>query len=75
MDLIVDPYGCGCTECGTGEYVSLDRLWWDDKKMARVFLGDFIDNTGFSEEVWSIWLTENMTPDAVRRVRRKLTPK
>lgn len=37
----IDPYGCGCTECITGEYISLDRAKWEDvHRMATKEIGN-----------------------------------
>lgn len=43
----IDPRGCGCTECLTGEYVPLDRA--DDIDLLGLLLGHFTNNTGLSE--------------------------
>lgn len=41
--LAIDPPGCGCTECLTGEYVPLDRASHQDIRRAQ--LGEIADNT------------------------------
>lgn len=70
--LVVDPAGCGCTECIIGEYTPADRLTEEQKN----FIGDgkwkdghddtsmgvgpdvLIDNTGMTEQEWDILLED-----------------
>lgn len=51
----VDPVGCGCTECGIGEYVPLERA--GAATMARLVVGDIANHTGYesAEEVLAAW--------------------
>lgn len=46
--VVVDPPGCGCTECMTGEYVPLDQAkpW----QLERLFTGHAVNNTGLRFE-------------------------
>lgn len=46
--LVIDPPGCGCTECITGEYVPLDEAkpW----QLERLFTGSAVNNTGLRFE-------------------------
>lgn len=44
----IDPPGCGCTECITGEYVPLDRA--TDRQIAALLRGEIQDNTGLTFE-------------------------
>lgn len=39
----IDPPGCGCTECLTGEYIPLDRA--SDQQILDLFAGRLRDNT------------------------------
>lgn len=43
MPLAIDPIGCGCTECGTGEYVPLNLA--SDAQLRAMFAGRVADNT------------------------------
>jgi hypothetical protein len=40
----IDPYGCGCTECLTGEYVPLNRA--TAEQVFALLAGDISDATG-----------------------------
>jgi hypothetical protein len=40
----IDPPGCGCTECLTGEYVPLERA--THAQILKLFAGRLRDNTG-----------------------------
>lgn len=46
--IAIDPPGCGCTECLTGEYVPLDMA--TDEDVELMFLGVIGNNTGY---VWA----------------------
>ena len=48
----IDPRGCGCTECQTGEYKPIDQATEDD--LRRLFLGDLHDN---ATVFWHISMT------------------
>ena len=39
----IDPIGCGCTECMTGEYLSLDMT--REYQLAALLRGEIADNT------------------------------
>jgi DNA-binding PadR family transcriptional regulator len=43
----IDPYGCACTECLTGEYVPLERA--TDAQLAAMLRGKIHDNTNTGE--------------------------
>jgi DNA-binding PadR family transcriptional regulator len=45
--IAIDPYGCGCTECITGEYVPLERA--TDAQLAAMLRGEIRDNTSAGE--------------------------
>ncbi|HSS38661.1 MAG TPA: hypothetical protein VLT58_07820, partial [Polyangia bacterium] len=45
--IAIDPYGCNCTECITGEYVPLERA--DDAQLAAMLRGEIGDNTNTGE--------------------------
>jgi len=45
----IDPPGCACTECLTGEYVPLDRA--TDRQVAALLRGEIQDNTGLAFQV------------------------
>lgn len=45
----IDPAGCGCTECLTGEYVPLDRA--TPKQVRKLLAGKLADATS---EVFSV---------------------
>ncbi len=45
--IAIDPYGCNCTECITGEYVPLERA--SDAQMAALLRGEIRDNTNTGE--------------------------
>lgn len=45
----IDPPGCGCTECITGEYIPLDRA--TDQQVAALLRGEIHDNTNLAVEV------------------------
>jgi DNA-binding PadR family transcriptional regulator len=45
--IAIDPYGCGCTECLTGEYVPLERA--TDAQLAAMLRGEIRDNTNTGE--------------------------
>lgn len=45
----IDPLGCGCTECMTGEYVPLDKA--TDDHIRALFRGELRDNTDYH---WTI---------------------
>lgn len=40
----VDPPGCGCTECLTGEYIPLDQA--SEEQLVMLLRGELRDNTG-----------------------------
>jgi hypothetical protein len=40
----IDPYGCGCTECLTGEYVPLEQA--TDEQVVAMILGEIRNATG-----------------------------
>ena len=42
--LAIDPFGCGCTECLSGQYHSLDRA--TDEDIQALLGGVLRDNTG-----------------------------
>lgn len=42
--LAIDPPGCGCTECITGEYVPFDQA--TDEQIAALLRGEIHDNVG-----------------------------
>jgi hypothetical protein len=43
----IDPPGCGCTECLSGEYVPLDQA--TDREVELMLKGEIRNNTGY---VW-----------------------
>lgn len=43
----IDPYGCTCTECQTGEYVPLEQA--TDAQLAAMLRGQIRDNTNTGE--------------------------
>ena len=45
--IAIDPYGCACTECLTGEYVPLERA--TDAQLAAMLRGQIRDNTNAGE--------------------------
>jgi hypothetical protein len=45
--IAIDPAGCGCTECLTGEYVPLDQA--TDAQLAAMLRGEIRDNTNTGE--------------------------
>lgn len=47
IPIALDPPGCGCTECLTGEYVPLDRA--TDEQFRLMITGKITNNTGY---VW-----------------------
>lgn len=70
--LVVDPAGCGCTECIIGQYTPADQLsaaqknfidkgkWKDGHDDTSYGVGPdvLIDNTGMTEEEWDILLED-----------------
>jgi hypothetical protein len=40
----IDPTGCGCAECLTGEYVPLDRATWAE--VVSMCFGEITNHTG-----------------------------
>ena len=48
LPLAIDPAGCGCTECLTGEYVPLDEA--TDDQLRMMLMGEIRNNTGY---VWT----------------------
>ncbi len=46
--IAIDPPGCGCTECLTGEYVPLERA--TRQQILDLFAGHLRDNTGSGVE-------------------------
>lgn len=44
----IDPPGCGCTECMTGEYVPLNQA--TTQEILRLLSGHLRDNTGDDTE-------------------------
>lgn len=46
--IAIDPPGCGCTECITGEYVPLDQA--SDRQIADLLRGEIRDNTSLTLE-------------------------
>ena len=59
--IAIDPRGCGCTECLTGEYVPLDQA--TSAQIALMAAGLLANNTGesFSSRV-SVWTTSAVEP-------------
>ena len=49
--LAIDPSGCNCTECLTGEYVPLDRA--TNAQIAKMLAGGIRDNTGGNWHAYS----------------------
>jgi len=47
LPIAIDPPGCGCTECVTGEYVPLDEA--TDDQLELMLKGRITNNTGY---VW-----------------------
>lgn len=47
IPIAIDPPGCGCTECLTGEYVPLDQA--TDDQLRLMLQGKIKNNTGY---VW-----------------------
>lgn len=47
IPIAIDPPGCGCTECLTGEYVPLDQA--TDDQLQAMLQGKVANNTGY---VW-----------------------
>lgn len=48
--IAIDPVGCGCTECITGEYMPLDLAgFWE---LRRLLNGKIGNNTGIDVEGW-----------------------
>lgn len=45
--IAIDPYGCGCTECITGQYVPLEQA--TDAQLAAMLRGELHDNTNTGE--------------------------
>jgi hypothetical protein len=53
--LVVDPQGCGCTDCVIHESWPVETL--SEDQLDRVALDDYvIDRTGMSPEEWDNWL-------------------
>jgi hypothetical protein len=48
LPVAIDPRGCSCTECLTGEYVPLDRA--TDAQIMAVLLGYVRNNTELDED-------------------------
>lgn len=59
--LAVDPVGCGCTECGRGEYVPLDFASIDQIEL--MLLGVLGDNTSATKEQLAARVNELLTPE------------
>lgn len=48
--IAIDPIGCGCLECTTGEYKPLDLAdFWDIRRLLKGKIGN---NTGIDVEGW-----------------------
>jgi hypothetical protein len=47
--IAIDPVGCGCTECLTGEYVPLDRA--TPKQVKKMIKGKLRDHTSEAFEI------------------------
>lgn len=47
--IAIDPKGCGCTECCTGEYIPLDRA--TPEQIMLMINGKIRNNTG---EAWAV---------------------
>jgi hypothetical protein len=45
--IAIDPYGCGCTECLTGQYIPLEQA--SDAQLAAMLRGEIRDNTNTGE--------------------------
>lgn len=45
--IAIDPYGCACTECLTGQYVPLEQA--TDAQLASMLRGEIYDNTNTGE--------------------------
>ncbi|KQO98132.1 hypothetical protein [Leifsonia sp. Leaf264] len=58
--LAIDPVGCGCTECITGEYVPLDEASFD--QIDLMLAGVLADNTGATKEQLAAALVKLATP-------------
>lgn len=51
----IDPPGCGCTECITGEYVPLDEA--TDEQVWRMMVGVVRNATGFDTSEFRVETT------------------
>lgn len=87
--LAIDPAGCGCTECCTGEYVPLERA--TDEQLIDLLTGDIENNASLVTLTWNrdtrygwgdliafsiggrSWWVEDLSEDPRERAR-KLTP-
>lgn len=65
----VDPYGCGCTECLTGEYVPLDRA--TPEQMAAMLHGKLSNAT--SEDFTLTTVAEHYLSDVPQPVTYTMT--
>jgi hypothetical protein len=64
----VDPHGCGCTECITGQYVPLERA--TDRHIAALLTGHMTNNTGATFHITATYTVDgtsmaDLTPDQV----------